>query len=166
MTNRTSRGLFDRTAAGHATSSVVVEVERGRIRSFANALGETNSIYLDVAAARNAGFPDLVAPPSFFVVLEALANETLLNRGERTAHEVIRCDNRYLLHGEEDYSYRGLVFAGEEVTVRTRVAEFYEKNEGALEFAALESTVDHVARGRLIDAKRVLVHKLPGGLDR
>lgn len=129
------------------------------------ALGEVNPIHLDPAAARNAGFPDIVAPPSFFVVLEALANEALRSRGERTVDELIGSDNRYLLHGEEDYFYRGLVYAGDEVVISTTVTDFYNKNNGALEFAVLASAVDHVSRGRLIDAKRVLVHKLPGQLE-
>ncbi len=40
-------------------------MERGRLRMFAAAIGETDPIYTDVEAARAAGHPDLPVPPTF-----------------------------------------------------------------------------------------------------
>ena len=41
---------------------------REKIREYALAVGETNPLHLDVAAAREAGHADVVAPPMFAVV--------------------------------------------------------------------------------------------------
>ncbi len=160
-TSTKPRGLFDRRSKGLRVTSVNVQVERGRVRFFTQTLGETDPIHLDAEAARAAGHPDVVAPPSFFMVLEAIANETLLARGEPSARELIACDYRYLLHGDESYAYHGLLYAGDEVEISTTVLDFFEKKGGAMEFVALESTVTHPTRGRLISARRTLLHRLP-----
>ena len=38
-------------------------IERGKIREFANAIGDDNPIYLDPAYAGKSGFGDIPAPP-------------------------------------------------------------------------------------------------------
>ncbi len=69
------KGIFDRSTKGHALPTVTVQVERGQIRFFAKALGETNPVHSDIDAARAAGYPDLAAPPSFFMPIEAMADD-------------------------------------------------------------------------------------------
>lgn len=155
------RGIFDRSSVGRSLSPVAVQVERGRLRFFAEVLGETDPIHVDSEAARAAGHPDIVALPSFFTVILAIANEERRRRGEPSSSQLIGSDHRYLLHGGEDYKYTGLVFAGDEVTVTTAVAGFYDRKGGAMEFATLEFTAVHATRGKLIQATRTLIHRLP-----
>lgn len=155
------RGHFDRTAKGKEVSAVTVAVERGRVRFFSQTLGEEDKVHLDLAFARAAGHPDLIAPPTFFMVLEAIANEALSERGEQSARDLIACDYRYLLHGDESYTYHGLLYAGDEVSFTTKVLDFYEKKGGAMEFVTLESSVSHAERGLLISANRTLLHRFP-----
>lgn len=45
------------------------EVSRVKIAEFAEAIGDPNPAYRDRAAARRAGYPDVVAPPAFGVVV-------------------------------------------------------------------------------------------------
>jgi acyl dehydratase len=128
------RGIFDRSAKGVTLEPVNVPIERGRIRFFAQVLGETDPIHFDVEAARAAGHPDLVAPPSFFMVVEAAADEESKRRGLPTLMDVAKCDFRYLLHGDERYFYDAPIYAGEEVQFSTTIVDFYDKKGGA--FAA------------------------------
>lgn len=153
------KGIFDRGAKGLSTTPMAVEVERGRIRFFAQVLGEADSIHTDVAIARARGFPDLVAPPSYFMVLEAMADEELAKRGLPSSAALVRCDFKYLLHGDERYRYTGHIFAGDTVTLTTTVVDFYDKKGGALEFVALSSEVVHAERGVLVTAARTLLHR-------
>ena len=153
-------GLFKRKTKGQSTRSVPVTVERGRIQLFAQVLGEADPLFTDVDAARGAGHPDVAAPPSFFMVLEALADDRRRRMGAPSALELIGCDLRYLLHGDEHYQYYGLIYAGDEVAVSTRVVDFYEKKGGAMEFAVLESAIAHPERGMLVRATRTLLHRL------
>jgi acyl dehydratase len=44
------------------------EASRVKIMEFAQAIGDPNPVYRDQAAARRAGYPDVIAPPTFPVV--------------------------------------------------------------------------------------------------
>jgi acyl dehydratase len=45
------------------------EVSRLKIMEYAQAIGDPNAVYRDVDAARQAGYPDVIAPPTFAVVV-------------------------------------------------------------------------------------------------
>ncbi len=53
---------------GKTYAPVIYAVGREKIREYAQAVGETNPLYLDLEAARAAGYADLLAPPMFVVV--------------------------------------------------------------------------------------------------
>lgn len=155
------RGIFDRSTRGRSVEQVPVLVERGRIRFFAQVLGETDPIHFDLDAARAAGHPDLVATPSFFMVVEALANEDLQRRGISDVASLVKCDFRYLLHGDERYFYHAPIYAGEQVAFTSTIVDFYDKKGGAMEFVTVASTISHATRGVLVTARRTLLHRLP-----
>ena len=152
-------GLFKRETKGMAIDPVSVVVERGRIRFFAEVLGEKDPLFTDVEKARAQGHPDVAAPPSFFMVIEALADEERRRQGMQSVAVLVGCDFRYLLHGDEHYSYGGLIYAGDEVSLSTRVVDFYDKKGGLMEFVVLESLITHPKRGEIVRAKRTLLHK-------
>lgn len=153
-------GIFDRSKKGTRLRPVVIPIERGRIRFFARVLGETDPIHFDVGEARAMGYPDLVAPPSFFMSIEAAANEERARLGQTPVLKLINCDYRYLLHGDEHYEYFGLMFAGDEVSLTTTIVGFYEKKGGIMEFVTIESSLSHPVRGLLIRERRTLLHRL------
>jgi acyl dehydratase len=109
--------MLDRSLIGRESEPVVHEVERGAIRRFAEALGDPNPIYLDDAAARAAGHPALVAPPTFPVALAS---------NERFRHS-LDLGTRSILHGEQQFEYARPVFAGDRITVVSRVADVQER---------------------------------------
>jgi acyl dehydratase len=155
------RGIFDRSTKGLVVGPITVPVERGRIRFFSQVLGATDLIHFDVDAARDAGHPDLVAPPSFLMVVESLAGEEMRRRNLVSASAMARCDFRYLLHGDERYEYVAPIYAGEDVEFSTRVVDFYDKKGGAMEFVSLEAEITNAKRGVLVRCRRTLLHRLP-----
>lgn len=154
-----TEGLFKRESKGRSTKPISVSVERGRVRFFAQALGDTDPVHRDVDHARARGHLDLVTPLSFFMVIEALANEEARRRGDMDILEMVGADFRYLLHGSERYNYKGLILAGDEVSLTSHVLDFYEKKGGAMEFVEIESIVTHAERGVLLRVTRILLHK-------
>ncbi len=154
------RGLFKRDTKGISTEPVKVTVERGRIQFLAQVLGETDPLFTDIDAARSMGHPDIAAPPSFFMVVEALAADVAKKTGQQSGPELVGCDVRYLLHGDEHYTYHGLIYAGDEVELSTTVVDFYDKKGGAMEFVVFKSVITHRERGLLVQAKRTLLHRL------
>ncbi len=109
--------MLDRSLIGRESEPVLHEVEKGAIRHFAEALGDPNPIYVDEAAARAAGFPALVAPPTFPVVLAS---------NERFRHS-LDLGTRSILHGEQQFEYVRPVVAGDRITVRSKVADVQER---------------------------------------
>ncbi|MEE8470261.1 MAG: MaoC family dehydratase N-terminal domain-containing protein [Dehalococcoidia bacterium] len=55
-----------RGLVGIMTQPVVNEVERGAIRRYAEAVGESNPLYTDVDYARNSRYGEVISPPGFF----------------------------------------------------------------------------------------------------
>lgn len=105
-----------------------VIAERGQLKFFAQVLGETNPVYFNLEAAKAAGYPDLLIPPTFYFSLELQRTDS---------HELINklgFDRRQFLHGEEHFMYHALAFAGEELTLTTEYTDYYVKKDGALKF--------------------------------
>jgi len=51
---------------GMMTEPVIMEVERGAIRRYADAIDDPNPLYRDVEHARNSWYDGIIAPPGFF----------------------------------------------------------------------------------------------------
>jgi acyl dehydratase len=109
--------MLDRTLIGRESEPYVVEVEKGAIRRFAEALGDPNPLALDEAAARAAGQPGLVAPPTFAVTL---------GWSERFRHS-LDLGTRSVLHGEQSFEYTRPIVAGDRLTIRSKVADVQER---------------------------------------
>jgi acyl dehydratase len=90
-------------------------VGREKIREFAAAIGDTNPVHSDVAAARREGHPDLVAPPTFPVLLTMNAEYQVMFDPE------LGLDIGRLLHREQRFRYRRAVHATDELTVTVAV---------------------------------------------
>lgn len=154
------RGMFDRSVSGTTTSPVTVHIERNRIRFLCQVLGIKDAVHHDVAAARAAGHRDLLAPPSFPMVIEALAHDERARAGLPNMLELLRCDLRYLLHGGEAYVYTGPIFAGDDIEFTTEFLGFQDKKQGTLEIADIAMRFSHAERGLLVTAHRILIHRL------
>jgi acyl dehydratase len=120
--------MLDRSLIGFESTPRTVEVEKGQLRSFARATGETNPIYFEDAAARAAGHPALPAPPTFLFCLASLAPDpdNVIAR--------LGVDMGRVLHGEQSFSYGEPIHAGDVITLRTRISDIYDKRGGALDF--------------------------------
>ncbi len=125
--------MIDKKWIGHELGSSPLLIERGRLKFFAQAIGETDPVYTDEAAARDAGYADLPAPPTFLFAaeLDSGALFALLDRLGVPLGKV--------LHGEQRFEYLAPVVAGDMVTVSSRIADLYDKKNGALEFIEIES---------------------------
>lgn len=108
---------------------IPIDVERGRLRLFAKAIGEPNPIYTDVAAAQAAGHPDLPAPPSF------LGNAIELEIPDPLYWmSAVGIDITSTMHGGQEIVFHKMVFAGDSLLLKRRIVDVYTKKGGALEF--------------------------------
>jgi acyl dehydratase len=87
------------------------EVGREKIREFAAAVGDPNPVYREPAAARKLGYPDVIAPPTFAIIVTS-----------RAAHQVIMdpelgVDYSRVVHGEQRFKHVRAIHAGDALTV-------------------------------------------------
>jgi acyl dehydratase len=82
-------------------------VSREKVAEFANAVGDPNPAYVSVAAARELGHPDVVAPPTFAVVITSRAQAQVM------FDPALGLDYSKVVHGEQSFTYERPVVAGD-----------------------------------------------------
>ncbi|OYU00846.1 MAG: acyl dehydratase [Sphingomonadaceae bacterium PASS1] len=127
--------MIDRSVIGKSWPVKAIVPEEGALRFFAKATGETNPIYSDLKAARSAGYPHLPVPPTYLFSLEMLAPSDSFWLDD------LGLPLEKILHAEQSFEYRNMVYAGEKLTIETRISDAYEKKGGLLEFYVREMTI-------------------------
>ncbi|MFI1014832.1 MaoC family dehydratase N-terminal domain-containing protein [Streptomyces sp. NPDC020965] len=133
---------LDRSLIGTGSPELIVDVERGRLRFFAKATGQTDPVHSDLAAARAAGHRDLLVPPTFLFCLSMEVPNPF------DYLEALGIDPVTVLHGEQGFEYFAQVYAGDTLTYTTRISDIYEKKGGALQF--LVRSTDVTRDGELV----------------
>ncbi|MGV9711744.1 MaoC family dehydratase N-terminal domain-containing protein [Gordonia sp. NPDC003424] len=126
---------IDRSVIGREFPGVSLLMTRSRLRDFAAATGQTDPIYTDLDAAKQAGHRDLPVPPTFIFGIEMEGPDSFAFITE------LGIDLRTVLHGEQQFEYRQMTYAGDELTSTSRVVDVYDKKGGLLDFLVRESTV-------------------------
>jgi len=106
-------------------------VGREKVREYAHAVGEQDPLYLDVEAARAAGYADVVAPPMFAVVYGGQAMTPVLFDPE------LEINFPMLVHGSQEFQWPALVVAGDEIETEVVVKEISAR--GGLGFYVFET---------------------------
>lgn len=112
------------------------DVERGRLRFFAEAIGMTDPIYFDVVSARRAGHRDLPVPPTFLG--HSLELELPNPMGWLAA---VGGDLTKTTHAEQEFIYHALAYAGDKLVMQRKIVDVYTKKNGALEFVVKKTNV-------------------------
>ena len=107
-------------AIGKTYEPTTYAVGREKIKEYARAVGETNPIHLDVQAAREAGYDDVVAPPMFAVVYSAPSV------GPPIFDPEIELNFALMVHGGQEFQWGQLVVAGDEITTAASVKDISE----------------------------------------
>ena len=90
-------------------------VGREKVREFARAVFATAPLHHDPEAARAAGFADVVAPPTFPIVIAEATLQQLL------AEPDAGIDFSRVVHGDQRFTYSRPIVAGDELTATLRV---------------------------------------------
>jgi hypothetical protein len=123
-------------ALRHKIAPMPFDVERGRLRFFANTIGLTDPIYLDVEAAKRAGHRDLPVPPTF------LGNSLELELPNPLGWLAeLGGDLTKTTHAEQAFTYHAIAYAGDSLVLHRRIVDVYTKKGGALEFVVKQTDV-------------------------
>jgi acyl dehydratase len=145
---------IDASLVGAESQAETVEITAEAIRQFADAIGDDNPLCHDEAAARAAGFPGLVAPPTFVTKF----------RQSVSSFQIDPIKMR-LLHGEEEYTYSRPLVAGDRLTIQTRVAEVRSRptQGGTMTFVTLETTGKDASGAHVYTGKTLAILRIPEG---
>jgi acyl dehydratase len=135
--------VIDRKWIGHTVPAFSVEVEKGRLRFFAKAIGEES--------------PTDAVPPTFLFCLESESPHAA------TLRDTLGLDYRRLLHGEQGFTYHAPACAGDTLTFEQRIADIYEKKNGALEFVVRQTRVTNQRNELVAELRCVSVMTRPTG---
>jgi hypothetical protein len=148
---RLSDAVLDRTRIGFEFPTGVSSVERGRIKLFALAIGETDPVYSDLTVARQRGYRDIPIPPTYLYTLE-LEREPAID-----IFAAVGANMGRVLHGEQSLHYVRDICAGDELSFQTRVADIFIKRGGKLEFFILSTRVTNPGGDLLAELRTTLI---------
>ncbi len=108
--------MIDPSFVGRAyPPTPVYEVGREKIREFAEAIGDANAVYRDAQAARALGYPDVIGPPTFAIVLT-------LPAGHQVTHDPeLGIDYSRVVHGEQRFVSARPIVAGDRLQVTVSI---------------------------------------------
>jgi len=124
-------------------------VGREKVREFSRAVLASNPINNDVDAARAAGYADVVAPPTFAIVIQQFTLDQLV------AEEDSGIDMTHIVHGEQRFSYTRPIVAGDELTATLAVTGI--KSLGGNAMVTAESTIVDADKEHVVTAISTLV---------
>ncbi len=102
------------------------EVSRVKIAEFATAIGDPNPVYRDKAAAQEAGHRDVIAPPTFAIVI------TMAASGAAMADPGLGLNYAMVVHGEQRFDYVRPLTAGDVVTAQPTITEIREAGRNVM----------------------------------
>lgn len=125
-------------------------IERGKIHEFANSILDDNELYHDEEAAKAAGLPSVVAPPTFSSASAFFPQPS--SGGQR----IEGLDMRFVLHGGQELIFERPVFAGDVLVSEPGETKSYEKKGrrgGTMRFIESE-TIFRDAQGEIVVRSR------------
>jgi acyl dehydratase len=124
-------------------------VGREKVREFARAVFADDPQHLDPAAAQALGYSDVVAPPTFAIVVAESTLKQLL--GEPDSGIVLQ----NVLHAEQKFRYSRPIVAGDELTAKLAVTGI--RAMGAAAMVTSESEITDAAGDHVVTATSILL---------
>ncbi len=125
------------------------QVGRVKVRVFALAVGVGASVCTDLDAARAAGHPDLVAPPTFAAAFTLPLVEAFLR------DPAVGWDYGRMVHGEQSFTAHRPLYAGDEVVTTLHVDDL--RTRAATLFLTLRCEVADAAGEPVLTAVSLMV---------
>jgi acyl dehydratase len=127
------------------------EVSRVKIADFADAIGEPSELCRDREAAIKAGYPDVIAPPTFVVVL-SMASAAKVNEDPG-----LGLDYSMVVHGEQSFTHARPLHAGDVVVATSTIESI--RAVGAMSMMTTVTDISTVDGEHVCAARAVLVER-------
>ncbi|MFW0180929.1 FAS1-like dehydratase domain-containing protein [Rothia sp. P5766] len=101
-------------------------VGREKIREFATAVKATSPLHFDLQTAQAAGYTDLVAPPTFAIILAQKADAALITDPEAGI------DFSRVVHADQRFTHHRPIVAGDKLLTEVHVDSLRVMGAGAM----------------------------------
>jgi len=132
------------------------EVERCKIAELAKAIGDPNPLYAEAEKAREAGFPDVIAPPTFGTLVNLWGGPGFADLMKKLGADPLK-----VLHAGQEYEYRGFIHPGDLLHAAIDVADCYVKEGrgGRMHFVVLQTTTDNQKGETVLVGRSTIVER-------
>jgi acyl dehydratase len=93
------------------------DVSRVKIAEFANAIGDPSPLCRDRGAAQAAGYPDVIAPPTFAIVISMASSAHVV------ADKDLGLNYAMVVHGEQRFEHARPLHAGDVVVAQSTITD-------------------------------------------
>ena len=127
------------------------EVSRVKIADFADAIGEPSELCRSKEAAQKAGYPDVIAPPTFAIVISMRSTAAL------QADPGLGLDYSMVVHGEQSFAYSRPLHAGDVVVATSTVESI--RVIGGMSMMVTSTDISTVDGEHVCTAKSTIVER-------
>jgi acyl dehydratase len=127
------------------------EVSRVKIAEFADAIGDPNPLYRDREAARAAGHQDVIAPPTFAIVI------SMASSARAMGDPGLGLNYAMVVHGEQRFEYARPIGAGDVLTATATISDI--KAAGRNVLLSTRTDIQTVAGEHVCSAYSTLVER-------
>ena len=124
-------------------------VGREKVREFARAVFADHPTHIDPEAARAAGYADVVAPPTFPIVVTEATLRQLLDDTDAGV------DFTRVVHGDQRFTFSRPIVAGDELTATMTITSV--KSIGGHSMVTAESAIADASGAHVVTATSTLV---------
>ena len=139
---------------GKEYGEVRLPVVREQVLQFADAIGEDDPVFRDVEAARAAGFPEQLAPPTFVTKMQ------IMSSGQVVVDPELGLDYSRVVHGEQEYVWHRPVVVGDVLIGVPRIADIYAKKSN--EYLVIEAEIRDDRGGLVVVGRSTLISRGTG----
>lgn len=129
------------------------EVGREKIREFARAIKDDSPLHHDVDAAKSAGYPDVIAPPTFAVILSMAAQDQIVEDDQ------LGLDYSRVVHGQQDFVHHRPIRAGDRLLTVAHVDDI--KTRAGNDFLTVRAEITTTDGEQVCTATSMLVVRGP-----
>jgi acyl dehydratase len=127
------------------------EVSRVKIAEFADAIGEPSPLCRDREAAVTAGYPDVIAPPTFAIGISMASAKAIQDEPG------LGLDYSMVVHGEQAFTYARPLHAGDVVVATSTVESI--RALGSMSMMTTSTDISTVDGEHVCTAKSVIVER-------
>jgi acyl dehydratase len=127
------------------------EVSRVKIAEFADAIGDVSPLCRDREAAVQAGYPDVIAPPTFAIIISMASTKVI------QADPGLGLDYSMVVHGEQQFTHARPLHAGDVVVATSTIDSI--RALGAMSMMTTTTDISTVDGEHVCTAKSVIVER-------